>query len=82
MAKARLVGKNVEKIYDEEILKDSPTYPKVILALIAQKNGSWVPLISKLFFCKEKKLIEKFLVCHPKKQKQIMFGCWKKVYMV
>ena len=50
-----------EEIYEEEILKDATTCSKealrIILALIAQK----------LFFCKEKKLIEKFLLCHPRK---------------
>ena len=83
--KARLVAKGFEEIYNEKILKDSPTCSKeavrIILTLIAQKSESWMPLISKLLFCKEKKLIEKFLLCHPKKQKQI-FGCWKNVYMV
>ena len=83
--KAQLVAKGFEEIYNEKILKDSPTCSKeavrIILTLIAQKSESWMPLISKLLFCKEKKLIEKFLLCHPKKQKQ-MFGCWKNVYMV
>ena len=59
---AQLVEKGFDEIYDEEILKDSPTWSKealkIILALTAQKNGSWMPLISKLLFCKEKKLIE------------------------
>ena len=68
----------------KKYLKDSPTCSKeglrIILALIAQKNGNWMSLISELFFffCKEKKLIEKFSLCHPKKQKQIMFGNSKK----
>ena len=75
MAKARLVIKSFEEICNEEISKDVATCSKeaqrIMLALIAQKktkkNGNWIPLISELPFCKEKKLTEKFLLCHPKK---------------
>ena len=41
MAKARLLAKSAAEIYDEEILKDSPTCSKealrIIVALIARK---------------------------------------------
>ena len=42
MAKARLLAKSAEEIYDEEILKDSPICSKQALRiiLIARKNGS------------------------------------------
>ena len=70
MAELWLVAKGFE-----EILKNSPPCSKrssknYISIDCTKKNGNWMPLISKLPFCKEKKLIGIFLLCDLKKQKQ------------
>ena len=61
VAKAQPLAKGFEEIYTEEIWKDLPTCSKeIILALIAQKK--WQLNVGEL--------IENFLLCQPKKQKQ------------